>query len=555
MALKKQVFYGDGIHDFGGEVVLGSLTGTGPRLAVLNETGIVGVGTEDELEWLQLASQGLTGSSGGAQGETGVQGIQGVQGLTGIQGSTGVQGPSIGNLSKIFQGIDTTGDMVVDNTDKTIEFDFEAIKDDYYSHSTTVNPGEVTILQAGLYKVTASVTVSTRSLNAGIRGNPILHVWVDSGSGFVKQPDNMGGYIREDGAERLSASITGVGFFEFNANDKIKITVTDSVTNEPDEATEPYSSRLIIEFEDRTGVLGDTLDNLKDIGDVTAPAPSNNDLLKFNTTTSKWESGTVPASSISDFDTEVANNSAVTANTAKVTNATHTGDVTGSGALTIANNVVSDSKLRDSASLSVIGRSVNSIGDPSDIVASIDGQVLRRSGTALVFGTVATAGIANNAISNTKLSDMAQSTIKGRASGAGTGDPTDLTAAQVRTIINVADGAKPKPTLSKTITVEAPTATEDITVFRTDVAITVQEVIAVSVGTSPSTTYQLKHSTDRNASGNNLTNSGTTTSTTTGNTATLSDATVPANSWIWLETTAATGTNVKLTIDIRYTED
>jgi hypothetical protein len=45
--------------------------------------------------------------------------------------------------------------------------------------------------------------------------------------------------------------------------------------------------------------------------------------------------GTQTASTISDFDTEVANNTAVTANTAKVTNATHTGDVTGSEALTV----------------------------------------------------------------------------------------------------------------------------------------------------------------------------------------------------------------------------
>lgn len=109
--------------------------------------------------------------------------------------------------------------------------------------------------------------------------------------------------------------------------------------------------------------------------------------------------------------------------------------------------------------------------------------------------------------------------------------------------------------LSKTFTLEAPTASDDITIFRTDVAITVQEVIAVSVGTTPSTTYQLKHSTDRSAAGNNLTTSSTTTSTTTGNTATLSDATIPANSWIWFESTAASGTNVVLTIDIRYTID
>jgi hypothetical protein len=55
--------------------------------------------------------------------------------------------------------------------------------------------------------------------------------------------------------------------------------------------------------------------------------------------------GTQTASTISDFDTEVANNTAVAANTAKVTNATHTGDVTGATALTIANGVVDSDKL------------------------------------------------------------------------------------------------------------------------------------------------------------------------------------------------------------------
>lgn len=48
--------------------------------------------------------------------------------------------------------------------------------------------------------------------------------------------------------------------------------------------------------------------------------------------------------------------------------------------------------------------------------------------------------IAANAVGNTKLADMATATIKGRVT-AGAGDPEDLTAAQVRTLLNVADGA------------------------------------------------------------------------------------------------------------------
>jgi hypothetical protein len=50
-------------------------------------------------------------------------------------------------------------------------------------------------------------------------------------------------------------------------------------------------------------------------------------------------------------DAKLANsiNSAIAANTAKSTNATHTGDVTGSGSLTIANNAVTTAKIADEA--------------------------------------------------------------------------------------------------------------------------------------------------------------------------------------------------------------
>jgi hypothetical protein len=55
-----------------------------------------------------------------------------------------------------------------------------------------------------------------------------------------------------------------------------------------------------------------------------------------------WNKSTginITASQVSDFASSVTNNPAVVANSGKVTNATHTGDVTGAGALTIANKV------------------------------------------------------------------------------------------------------------------------------------------------------------------------------------------------------------------------
>ena len=44
--------------------------------------------------------------------------------------------------------------------------------------------------------------------------------------------------------------------------------------------------------------------------------------------------------------------------------------------------------------------------------------------------------IANDAVSNAKMANMGQATFKGRAAGAGTGDPTDLTASQATEIIS-----------------------------------------------------------------------------------------------------------------------
>src|SRR5690349_9955958 len=95
---------------------------------------------------------------------------------------------------------------------------------------------------------------------------------------------------------------------------------------------------------------------------------------------------------------------------------------------TIDNNVVSDAKLRDSAALSVIGRSANSSGDPADIAGSASSDaVLRISGTALGFGTVATAGIADDAVTNAKIRNSGALSVIGRSANS-SGDPADISA-------------------------------------------------------------------------------------------------------------------------------
>lgn len=131
---------------------------------------------------------------------------------------------------------------------------------------------------------------------------------------------------------------------------------------------------------------------------------------------------------VTDTNLTVINNTSGT-NTGDQT-ITLTGDVTGSGtgsfAATIAANAVTDTKLRDSVALSVIGRGANSTGDPADIAASVDGYVLRRSGTTLAFGEVATAGIANDAITYSKIQNVTDARLLGRSAGSA-GDVQELT--------------------------------------------------------------------------------------------------------------------------------
>lgn len=74
----------------------------------------------------------------------------------------------------------------------------------------------------------------------------------------------------------------------------------------------------------------------------------------------------------------------------------------------------------------------------------------------------------NDSIDNTKLSNMAQNTIKGRVT-ASTGDPEDLTATQVRSIINVENGAQVNtvtPTNSVTLTNKNLTDSTNTVAFR-----------------------------------------------------------------------------------------
>lgn len=149
------------------------------------------------------------------------------------------------------------------------------------------------------------------------------------------------------------------------------------------------------------------------------------------------------------FDAAVAATPAVTANTGKVTNATHTGDVTGSGALTIAADAVTNAKLANMATQTFKGRTTAGTGDPEDMSVAQAKALLNLTGTNSGDQTITLTGdvtgsgsgsfaatVANDAVTNAKLANVATATIKGRAT-AGTGDPEDLTGTQATTLLDV----------------------------------------------------------------------------------------------------------------------
>lgn len=85
-------------------------------------------------------------------------------------------------------------------------------------------------------------------------------------------------------------------------------------------------------------------------------------------------------------------------------NGTTWDDISDAG--TVANDSITDAKLRNSGALSVIGRAANSTGDPADISAvAASGAVLRESGSTLGFGTIVAAGIASDAVTTAKILD------------------------------------------------------------------------------------------------------------------------------------------------------
>lgn len=110
------------------------------------------------------------------------------------------------------------------------------------------------------------------------------------------------------------------------------------------------------------------------------------------------------------------------------------------------------------------------------------------------------------------------------------------------------------PGFPKGVSFPSPAAGDKVTLFYTAAALTVSELDAVLVGSAtPSATWTVRYAADRSTTGTEVVTSGTTTTTTTTAQATtsLTNPSIPAGNWVWVEITAVSGTVDELALSIK----
>lgn len=220
-----------------------------------------------------------------------------------------------------------------------------------------------------------------------------------------------------------------------------------------------------------------------------------------------------------------------------------------------SNQIVLDSDGSFTATISATGMAANY----THTLPNVSGTLISSAGTQTINGAKT---FSTSATTFTNVVDAGGATSFEIPNGAG-GTTVDATGEicidTTSDTLNYFDGTIERVLTSvhsKAITVESPTASEDISMFYTVKAITIEEVRAVVVGSStPSVTVVLRHATDRSAAGTAIVSAVPVTNTTNGASLTLADATIPAASFIWLETTATSGTVTNINITILYRQD
>jgi hypothetical protein len=106
----------------------------------------------------------------------------------------------------------------------------------------------------------------------------------------------------------------------------------------------------------------------------------------------------------------------------------------------------------------------------------------------------------------------------------------------------------------KALTILSPSDAEDVVLFFTTTSLTFTQIRSTVMGTSPSVTFSIRYGTDISAAGTEVVTGGiTVTNTTTGlSTTSFNNATVPADNFVWLTTSATSGTVTQLAVSLIF---
>jgi len=282
-----------------------------------------------------------------------------------------------------------------------------------------------------------------------------------------------------------------------------------------------------------------------------ADTPNDNDHLEWDNATSTWQSAAL---------------SVDTAN--------------------IVANAVTNAELAEMEANTVKANATAGSANPANLAVGLFTVVGRVAGN-IVAAELVTAQVADDAISYAKMQNViSNDVVLGRISGAG-GAVEELAGDQATAILDTfstssttqgvvagsnsvgatyylnGNGTWSIPpggsaaTLTKSVTAEDPTASENISMFYTNVAITVTQITSVIQGTT-SVTFDIEHGTSRaTATGTGVigTDVVCNSSTTGVVTTTFTDDTIPADSFVWLSTSAISGTPDEFHVTVEYTED
>ncbi len=214
-------------------------------------------------------------------------------------------------------------------------------------------------------------------------------------------------------------------------------------------------------------------------------------------------------------------------------------------------------------------RSGGAAANPAFAGINLDSDTL--SGTLAVAqgGTNLSSGTSGGVLAYTAAGTLASSallTANQLVIGGGAGvAPGPLAAGTDNFIVRMGTSipAYEEEVLSKSVSIETPTAADDITMFFTPVAITITQMrIAILGSATPGWIADLRHHTDRSNAGNAVITTPVSSTaaehsaeTTGHDITTFNDATVPANSFVWVETVDVSGTLDQGHLTLRYTID